>query len=82
MNRVTLSRIQTAISITRKAWTKESHSEEDEAMRVTKTHPPIAADLLLPGQLFVSENPSGFRPNILHYTSQVYYHSDTPPTRE
>ena len=34
-------------------------------MRVMGPHPPIAADLLFPGQLFVSENPPGFRPNTL-----------------
>ena len=36
----------------------------EEVMCVMKTHPPIPADLLLPMPLSVSENPSGFHPNI------------------
>ena len=50
---------------TRNTWTRGPCRREEKAMRVMGPHPPIAADLLFPGRLFVSENPPGFRPNTL-----------------
>ena len=45
--------------------------EEEEAIRVRKTRPPIAADILPLVPLFVSETPLDFRPDILHHTPRI-----------
>ena len=52
-----------------------SRTAEEETMRVRKAYPPVAADLLLPVPLFVSENPSGFHPS-LHTMDHLAQHPE------
>ena len=48
-----------------------SEDISEEATHVRGTHPPIIANLLFPGPLFLSENPKGFRQNTHHYISRT-----------